>query len=708
MIILTAMRRVRSVMLGALMLLLPGLSQSTTAADSAPVTRVTAERLVNANAEPGNWLSHGRTYFEQRFSPLDQINRNNVAQLKLSWFFDFDDYNVVEATPLVVDGRMYVTAAKGKLYALDAATGKELWHYDPEVPPEVLVRACCQPVNRGAAVWGDRVFVGTLDGRLVAVDARTGRLVWERRTVDPAEPYTITGAPRVIKGKVVIGNAGAEYGVRGYVSAYDAETGEMAWRFYTVPGNPKLGFESKAMEMAAKTWSGEWWKHGGGGTVWDALVHDPELDLLYIGTGNAAPWNDRVRSPGGGDNLFVASIVALRPDTGEYVWHYQTTPGDAWDYTATQPIVLADIKIDGSVRKVLMQAPKNGFFYVIDRVTGKLISAEKFSSVNWASHVDLASGRPIEMPKLRVARGTRIVVQPGPSGAHNWNPMAFSPDTGLVYVPTLDSRYMFQDDTAYRHSQGYWNTGYDLGIEMDFTGAGIAPKASSYLLAWNPATQKEAWRADGSGGGALATAGGLVFRGTRTGHLVAHDAASGREVWSAEVQNSGLGGPIAYQVGDDQYVAIALGRGAATMIAGPVPHPSHLPHANRVVAFKLGGTAALPPYTYTKQDLRAAPKTTVDADAAAVGRTVFHRYCFGCHGREARGNRIQPDLRYSAYLENGLWNAVVRDGALTGLGMVSFKDVVTPEHAEALRQYVILQAQRADVTAAQDDPGPVQ
>jgi mono/diheme cytochrome c family protein len=475
-----------------------------------------------------------------------------------------------------------------------------------------------------------------------------------------------------------------------------------------VPGNPDLGFENQAMETAAETWSGEWWKYGGGGTVWDALTYDPELDLLYIGTGNGAPWNDRVRSPDGGDNLYLASIVALRPDTGEYVWHYQTTPGDASDFTATQPIILADIEIGGAVRKVLMQAPKNGFFYVVDRVNGKLISAEPFSSVNWASHIDLDTGRPVENPNVRVTEGTRIIVQPGPSGAHNWNPMAFSPDTGLVYVPTLDSRFIFQDDPAFEYAAGYWNLGYDLSVKMDFTGTAIAPRARSYLLAWDPVTQKEAWRADGSGGGALATHGGLVFRGTRSGEFAAYDAASGAELWSADVQNSGLGGPISYQVGDDQYIAIALGRGAATMISDPVPHPSQVPHANRVLAFKLGGTAALPPYSYTKQDLRAAPTTQVDAEAAAVGRSIFHRYCFGCHGREARGNRIQPDLRYSAYLDNGLWNKVVLDGVLAGLGMVSFKDVVTPEHAEALRQYVILEAQKADGKTAQDDPGPVQ
>ncbi len=692
----------------ALVLLAHAFVQPGIAAQTEGFVPVTAERIENAAAEPGNWLSHGRTYSEQRFSPLGQVNTANIGSLRLAWYYDFQDPNVVEATPLVVDGRMYVTAAMGKVYAVDAANGEELWRYDPEVPMKALVRACCQPVNRGVAVWNDKVFVGTLDGRLVALEAASGRMVWQRLTVDPAEPYTITGAPRVVNGKVIIGNAGAEYGVRGYVSAYDAKTGEMVWRFFTVPGNPKLGFENDAMRKAAKTWSGEWWKLGGGGTVWDALAYDPELELLYIGTGNGAPWNYQVRSPGGGDNLFLASIVALRPDTGEYVWHYQTTPKESWDFTATQSIILADIQFGDKVRKILMQAPKNGFFYVLDRQSGELISAQPFSEVNWASHVDLATGRPVERPNVRVVDGNPVIVKPGPSGAHNWNPMAFSPATGLVYIPTLDSRFVYQHEQKFQYAAGFWNLGYDLSVPMDFGPVGKERRARSYLLAWNPVTQSEAWRADGSGGGALATAGGLVFRGTVAGKFVAYDAVSGSQVWSADVQNSGVGGPISYRVGNDQYIAIALGRGAATLIPGPVPQPARIPHGNRVVAFKLGGTAALPEYTYTQQALRAAPQVQVDAETAAIGRSVYHRFCFGCHGREGRGNKIQPDLRYSDYLDNGLWGKVVLDGVLAGVGMIGFSAVVTPETAEAIRQYVIFEAQQSEATLSQPDAGPVQ
>jgi PQQ-dependent dehydrogenase (methanol/ethanol family) len=678
------------------------------AADQNQVSILTSERLVNADAEPGNWLSHGRTYSEQRYSPLDQVDASNVNQLGLDWYFDLNDHNVVEATPLVIDGIMYVTEAMGRVFALNAETGKEVWYFDPEVPPETLVKACCQPVNRGVAAANDKIFVGTLDGRLIALDAASGTKVWEQFTTDPDKAFTITGAPRVVKNRVIIGNAGAEYDVRGYVSAYDADTGELDWRFFTIPGDPSKGFENDALRAAAETWTGEWWKIGGGGTVWDAIVYDPELDLLYIGTGNGTPWNHAIRSPDGGDNLYLSSIVALRPDTGEYVWHYQTTPAETWDFTATQPIILADIEIDGEVRKVLMQAPKNGFFYVLDRSTGELISAEPFARVNWASHVDLVTGRPVERPGMRPIDDTRVYIEPGPGGAHNWNPMAFSPATGLVYIPTVDSRFIWQQDEEFQYTAGLWNLGYDISIPFDFPAVGTEQRASNYLLAWDPVTQSERWRVDGSGGGILATAGDLIFRGTVDGRFVAYQANSGEEVWSSYVQNSGVSGPISYQIGDEQYVAIALGRGAATMRKDVVPYPADVPHANRVVAFKLGATATLPKYTYTPQELREPPTEEIDMETAAVGRKVFHRYCFACHGRESRGNRIQPDIRFSEYLDNGLWDDVVIDGLLSGVGMVSFRDAFGPDISEALRQYVISEAQKPGISVSGQDAGPVQ
>src|SRR6056297_1756079 len=454
--------------------------------------RVDGERIVEADGEPGNWLTHGRTYSEQRFSPLARVDTQNVDELGLAWSFELPTRRGQEATPIVVDGVMYVTGSWSMVFALDARTGEKLWSYDPRVPRATGRNACCDAVNRGVAVWEGKVLFGTLDGRLMALDAVTGEKLWERVTVDQSQPYTITGAPRVVKNKVLIGNGGGEYGVRGYLSAYDPDTGEMLWRFYTVPGNPADGFENEAMAMAAETWNGEWWKLGGGGTVWDSMAYDPELDLLYVGVGNGSPWNQAQRSPGGGDNLFLSSIVALRPDTGEYVWHYQTTPGDTWDYTATQHMILADLTIEGVERKVLMQAPKNGFFYVLDRTNGEFISAEAYVPVTWATHVDPETGRPVESPDAQYANEARLV-RPAPYGGHNWHPMAFNQNAGLVYIPALDIPFSFAQDNAFKHNPGGWNTGLDLAQTVPPKDAETLVDALSqvkgHLTAWDPVSQ---------------------------------------------------------------------------------------------------------------------------------------------------------------------------------------------------------------------------
>ena len=389
-----------------------------------------------AQSASSDWAFHGFNRYDQRHSPLTQINSDNIGELALAWYVDLPDQRGQEASPLIIDGVMYTTAAWSVVYALDAATGEVLWRFDPEVDRSWAVHACCDVVNRGVAWWDGTLVVGALDGRLIAIDAADGSQNWSVQTTDTNQPYTITGAPRVANGLAYIGNGGAEFGVRGYMSAYDIATGELRWRFHTVPGNPADGFESDAMAMAAETWAGEWWTLGGGGTVWDSMTYDPELNLLYIGTGNASPWDPSKRSDGTGDNLFLSSIVALNADTGEYVWHYQTTPGDAWDYTATQHIMLADLDIDGVRRRVLMQAPKNGFFYVIDRETGELISAEAIIPLTWANGVDIETGRPNITPEAKYwETGEPAFLTPGFLGAHNWHPMAFNP-TDRVGVHT--------------------------------------------------------------------------------------------------------------------------------------------------------------------------------------------------------------------------------------------------------------------------------
>lgn len=531
-------------------------------AQSRPLMRIDSASL--RTAQPDDWLSHGRDYAESRYSPLAQIHKGNVGQMRLAWSYEIGTQGRLEATPLVSNGVLYATGAWSVVFALDARTGAEKWRWDPG-----LVRGgraaggpsvCCGPVNRGVALYDGKVFAGLLDGRLVALDAATGRVVWARQTTPLGSDYTITGAPRVVKGRVIIGNAGADYGVRGYVTAYDAQTGGQVWRFYTVPGDPSKPFESRAMELAAATWSGDWWKNGGGGTVWDALAYDPEADLLYVGTGNGSPWSRAYRSEGVGDNLYLASILALRPDNGELVWHYQTAPGEEWDYTATQNMILADLLIDGRARKVLMQAPKNGFFYVLDRLTGKLISAEPYAFVTWASGIDRGTGRPIETVNARYGTSGAWVA-PDPGGAHNWHPMSWNPNTGLVYIPGQNSVLCYRTAAAFTPQPGQRNHGVVSG---GCSQPSPHPGSPGFLVAWDPSAQRERWRVPletQTNGGTLTTAGNLVFSGTSTGGFYAHDATTGEKLWEMQLA-PGLASPVTYRLAGRQYVTVLAGRDA--------------------------------------------------------------------------------------------------------------------------------------------------
>ena len=689
-----------------------GCSSSTApATDGASATgpaAVNAARLTKADAEAGQWMSHGRTYGEQRFSPLDQITTATAGTLGLAWFADLDTRRGQEATPLVVDGVLYVSTAWSKVKAYDAATGKPLWAYDPEVPGEWAVNACCDVVNRGVAVWEGMVFVGSFDGRLIALDAATGRELWDVNTIDRTKPYTITGAPRVVKGKVLIGNGGAEFGVRGYISAYDAKTGALAWRFYTVPGNPADGFENPILKMAATTWSGEWWKLGGGGTVWDSMAYDPELDLLYVGVGNGSPWNHLIRSEGKGDNLFLASIVALDPDDGSYVWHYQTSPGESWDHTATQHMIVADLRLDGQVRRVVMQAPKNGFFYVLDAKTGALISAEKFTDISWATHVDMKTGRPVENPSARFYRtGSPFLSLQNPNGAHTWHPMSFSPDTGLVYIPVHKGNFTFTHDAAFTPSPLTTNLGVGRAAAQTGPAARAAAEATlasvgGRLIAWDPVMQREVWRVEREGaanGGVLSTKGGLVFQGTGTGEFMALDARSGTKIWSAQTQTGVLAAPISYMVGDVQYVAVTAGTGGSWAMSGARANAkgNALPNVSRLLVYALGRATELPAAPPRPTRPLAPPPTTAAPAIVARGETEFRTYCGRCHGPAGAENfGILPDLRYSASLGSSeTWAAVVLGGALKANGMASFAPVLDASKTEAVRAYVIAQANAA-------------
>jgi quinohemoprotein ethanol dehydrogenase len=666
------------------------LIQSPEAQKKTPAQRVKVAKAIddtalrNANARTGEWITHGRTYAETRFSPLKQIDSTNVKNLGLAWSFDTDTTRGLEATPIIVDGVMYTTGSWSVVFALDARTGKQLWKWDPQVPRTFGQRACCDVVNRGVAVYKGKVYVGTLDGRLAALDADTGKLSWQVVTVDQSRPYTVTAAPRIVKGKVLIGNGGAEMGVRGYLSAYDAATGKMAWRFYTVPGDPSKPFESPAMERAAKTWKGEWWKIGGGGTVWDSLAYDPELDLLYVGTGNGSPWNREIRSPGGGDNLYLSSILALKPDTGELVWHYQTTPGDAWDYTATQHIILADLELSGRTRKVLMQAPKNGFFYVLDRSTGELLSAQAYVPVSWAKEVDKKTGRPVEMAGVRYVDNAAFI-KPGPLGGHNWQPMSFNPQTGLVYIPAQDTLFVYSPDRKFEYRPGTWNTGIDFSLFKD-----PVPPMPGFLLAWDPVNQKERWRvpyASFWNGGTLTTAGNLVFQGTADGRFVAYSADKGEKLWEISVRTGVIASPVTYELDGVQYVSIMAGWGGAFPLTGGDGKGSS-PAVGRLLTFVLNGKQQLSDViaqkpTVTPIGVTASPETV------EAGATLFAQWCAVCHGLGAAGGGATADLRYSHPSIFDKYRDIVLDGKYQGMGMPSLKRWLTAEQVDAIRAYVL-------------------
>lgn len=656
----------------------------TSAIDSAAITANTATSK--------DWPTYGLDYAETRFSKLNQITAENVKDIGLMWTYNLESIRGVEATPLVVDGIMYVSAPWSVVHAVDTRTGKRLWTFDPGVDREKGYRGCCDVVNRGVALYKGKVFVGAYDGRLVALDAATGTKVWEKDTViDRKMSYTITGAPRVFNGKVVIGNGGAEYGVRGYVTAYDAETGNQAWRWFTVPGDPAKPFEDDSMAAAAKTWdpAGKYWVNGGGGSAWDTITFDPDLNMVYIGTGNGSPWNRNLRSPGGGDNLYLGSIVALNADTGKYLWHYQETPGDNWDYTSTQPMILADLTIDSAPRKVVLHAPKNGFFFVIDRTNGKFISAKNFVDVNWATGYD-ASGRPIEVPEARSPDKSFDSI-PGPFGAHNWHPMSFNPQTGLVYLPAqgvplnlTGEKALVQNAPAENKFGGTtgWNVGFSLNAEP--------PKNPPFgrLIAWDPVKQKEAWRAEYIApwnGGTLTTAGNLVFQGTADGRFIAYNAKTGEKLWETPVGTGVVAAPATYMVDGVQYVSVAVGWGG---VFGITQRATDREAPGTVYTFAIGGKAPLPAFTkYQIGNLL----TGVKYDPAHVpeGTSIYVNACATCHGVPGvdKGGNV-PNLGYVSTETITNLKDIVFNGPFKDKGMPDFTGKLTEADVVKIQAFI--------------------
>ncbi len=665
--------------------------------DHAVPTTPAIEIIANSD-----WPVHGLDHGEQRFSPLRAINRDNVAKLGLAWFFDLPGGRGQEATPLVVDGVMYTTSAWSHVFALDAATGEELWHFDPQVAKATAAKGCCDAVNRGAAYSENKVFVGTLDGQLIALNAESGKLIWSTTTVDQTKQYTITGAPRVIDSKVFIGNGGAEFGVRGYISAYDARTGELLWRFYTVPGGPNDPTGVEPHELSSKTWYGSWWKLGGGGTVWDSMAYDKDTNTLYFGVGNGSPWNPNIRSAGKGDNLFLSSIVAVDATSGEYRWHYQTTPGEGWDYTATQHMVLADLEIDGQIRNVLLQAPKNGFFYVLDRHTGELISAEPYVRVTWASKIDIETGRPVVNPQAEYWKtGQVAAVAPAWTGGHNWHPMSYSTSTGLVYLPAQETAFPYLGDDKQTYSSIATNLGVDVSAasfpDNQIMIALAQQSTTGMLLAWDPIQQKEVWRAQHRGawnGGVLATAGGLVFQGSAAGFFNAYDADTGAELWQVSAQTGIVAAPISFAVNGDQYISVSAGWGGIfALVSGPIglnAAGGDPVNRSRILTFKLGAQRTLPAITEKQRTMPDLTSIEIDAASVQAGFRIYDRYCGACHGAGAIGGGVVADLRYSSALySDTAWQKIVIDGALQANGMISFAAELSGDDAESIRHYVI-------------------
>jgi quinohemoprotein ethanol dehydrogenase len=663
------------------------------------LTAVASERsgvsdTVLTNEQDGeHWPGYGRTFSEDHYSPLDQVNVTNVGQLKLTWHSDLLAGQRVDGQPLEWDGMVYVAAGASIVQAFDAKTGQPLWRYDPKVGAAAAHKLRASWGIRGLALWDHQAYVATADGRLIALDARSGTLVWSVQTLDKDDESSITGAPRVFNGKILIGFGGADRGgVRGAVNCYDAKTGKHLWRFYTVPGDPSKGFEDDTMRMAAKTWTGEWWKYGGGGTVWNAMTYDPEFDRVYLGTGNGEPWNWKIRNPGGGDNLFLVSIVALDASTGRYVWHYQENPNEAWDYNAAMDMELATLTINGKPRKVLMHAPKNGFFYVIDRSTGKLISAQKLGKVTWAKRIDLNTGRPVENAGIRYESGPSLM-WPGNYGVHNWPPMAFNQKSGTIYIPTIEMPSYYSDEgidlKSWTPREHAWNFGVgDVTQNLD------SHTFTSSLLAWDPVKKTVRWRiptAGSWGGGTMTTAGNLVFQGQLDGTFNAYDGRTGSKLWSFKADGAVLSPPITYTVMGHQFITVTSGPPAGPVASIPANARFGWDYRGprRVLTFALDGQGELPPASQRTRTLSpTGGSAPVDPKIAQTGELLYAINCASCHGKAAVSGGSAPDLRFSGALSSPeSFAQIVRDGVLTGMGMPKFGELSLQDVA-AIREFV--------------------
>ncbi len=670
--------------------------------------QINSKRIINADKEPHNWLSHGRDYNEQRYSPLNQINKQTISKLELEWSLDMGTTRGLEATPIIDNGIMFVSSTWSVVHAIDAKTGKELWVYDPNVPRSWARKVCCDVVNRGVAVWEGQVYFGTIDGRLISLDTVTGKKIWEINTlIDTSKDYTITGAPRIANGKVFIGNGGADMGgVRGDVSAYNTKNGNLEWRFFTVPGDPSLPFEHPEMEMAAKTWNGQWWTMGGGGTVWNSIVYDPEFNQVYLGTGNGSPWNQQIRSPGGGDNLFLSSIVALDANTGRMNWYYQTTPQERWDYTATQDIMLTELEIDGVERKVLMQAPKNGFFYVLDRKTGELLRANNYVKTNWATHVDLKTGRPVLNPNKDYYEKA-VWILPGTYGGHGWQAMSYDPEQKIVFIPTMEIaavhrvKKSFNETGLFKMQPQTVNTGTEFNLfdtVPDMTDGENIPPITGELIAFDPVSGKTQWTVKHEqfwNGGPLTTAGGLVFQGNGSGFFEAYNTENGERVWSKNVRIGIMAPPVTYMIDGEQYISILAGDGGASNFLGDnfgewEGKVASIKYGNfgKLLTFKLNGKSKIEDIPEKDLTIPSQPLINASLEDIKAGQDIYANYCAICHGSGVHGKTIS-DLRFMSSNTHTYFNEIVLNGMFEENGMKGFSDILSEKNAFEVYSYIV-------------------
>jgi len=684
--------------------------------DTAAKALAGKDAMIAADKRTDQWFTTGGQFSETHHSTLDQINKDTVDKLGFAWNYDLYSTRGVEATPVIVDGIIYASGPWGVVYAVDGKTGTQVWRFKPKVDGQFARNACCDVVNRGVAVWDGLVYVTALDGVLYALDKQSGEIVWQADTFagEPGRKAS-TGAPRVAGNVVVIGFGGAEFNARGYFTAYDLKTGEKAWRFYVVPGSPEKPYEHPELVEAAKTWDpNSLWEAGLGGTVWDAMVYDPELNLLYVGTGNSAVYPIKYRSPAGGDNLYVSSILAINPDNGRLAWHYQTTPGDQWDFTATQNMILTELELKGETRKVLMQAPKNGFFYILDRATGELLSADNFAPVNWATHVDLETGKPVLTDRADYSSGPKIM-WPSTKGAHGWRAMAYSQTSGLVYIPVYESADLkiaqFRDEYEYEYDPNAITTGslplplseavvdlfenelpYDKEMLKEMIRNSDAPPDKTFLRAWNPVTSEVAWDLEmdffRNSGGVLSTSGGLVFHTKPSGQLNVYDDSTGELLKSIETGSGMMGSPATYSIDGEQYVVVMSGLGGGGFFSFPkFTASAKTGNYGRMIAFKLdGGEVPKPPVKdWPKQP--KPPARIGDEKMIAQGASDFFWNCSFCHRNIGEG--MVPNLNNMGEGKHQIFDKIVLEGLLRPNGMPTFEGILNEEQVRGIQAYLI-------------------